>query len=235
MVRFGEFGEAVVTEEQDRGQRIVEFSEDPLSICSRVGRLPLPPYIRRAVEESDIERYQTVYSEPVGSVAAPTAGLHFSDNLLDKIRGKGVEIVRLTLHIGWGTFRPVTAEEVRHHSVEEEWYSIDGQTADAVRRLRGRKGKLVAVGTTTTRALESWWRDTSGNLAPISGWTDLFIHPPYGFNLVDKLITNFHLPRSSLLMLVSAFADRESILVCYREAIDRRYRFYSYGDAMMIL
>jgi S-adenosylmethionine:tRNA ribosyltransferase-isomerase len=234
-VRFGSHGEAVVVEELERGERIAEFSDDPLRICEKAGQLPLPPYIRRQAEATDLDRYQTVYSDSPGSVAAPTAGLHFTEELLNEIRRKGVEIVKLTLHIGWGTFRPVTVEEARHHTVEEEWYSIDESVANAVRKLRKRGGNIVTVGTTTTRALESWWRDTSGELESISGWTDLFIHPPYSFNLVDKLITNFHLPRSSLLMLVSAFADRESVLRCYGEAIDRRYRFYSYGDAMLIL
>lgn len=234
-VRFGELAEAVVVEELDRGERIAEFSDDPLSICERAGELPLPPYIRRPAEKSDLERYQTVYGSRVGSVAAPTAGLHFTDELLERIHRKGVELVKLTLHIGWGTFRPVTAAEVRSHRVEEEWYSIDQRTAAAIRELRQNRKRMVVVGTTTTRALESWWRDTRGELGPASGWTDLFIYPPYSFNLVDKLLTNFHLPRSSLLMLVSAFADRESILDCYREAVEKRYRFYSYGDAMLIL
>ncbi|MCK4656455.1 MAG: tRNA preQ1(34) S-adenosylmethionine ribosyltransferase-isomerase QueA [candidate division Zixibacteria bacterium] len=234
-VHFGDYGNALVVEELDGAERIVEFSDDPLVICENAGQLPLPPYIKRQAEESDLQRYQTVYSDPVGSVAAPTAGLHFTDGLLDAIRHKGVEIVKLTLHIGWGTFRPVAVEEVRKHSVEQEWYSVDRQTADSLRRLHEAGKTLVVVGTTTTRALESWWRDTSARLGPSSGWTDLFIYPPYRFNLVDKLVTNFHLPKSSLLMLVSAFASRESILDCYREAVDRHYRFYSYGDAMLIL
>ncbi len=234
-IRFGDHGEAVVAEELDRGERIAEFSDDPLKICEHIGELPLPPYIKRTAEESDLERYQTVYGDPVGSVAAPTAGLHFTEELLERIRQKGVELVRLTLHVGWGTFRPVTADEVRNHRVEEEWYSIDEHTATAIRRLRQSRKSMVVVGTTTTRALESWWRDTKGELGPMSGWTNLFIYPPHSFNLVDKLLTNFHLPRSSLLMLVSAFADRKGILECYGEAIEKRYRFYSYGDAMLIL
>lgn len=234
-IHFGKYGYAVVVEVLDGAERIVEFSDDPLVICENAGQLPLPPYIKRQAEESDLQRYQTVYSDPVGSVAAPTAGLHFTDELLDAIRQKGVEIVKLTLHIGWGTFRPVAVEDVKDHCVEQEWYSIDRQTADALRRLRENGKSFVVIGTTTTRALESWWRDTSGKLEPASGWTDLFIYPPYRFNLVDKLVTNFHLPKSSLLMLVSAFASRESILECYRKAVDGHYRFYSYGDAMLIL
>ena len=234
-VRFGDYGEAFVVDELERGERIVEFSDDPLIICENAGELPLPPYLKRLAEESDLTRYQTVYSDPIGSVAAPTAGLHFSEGLLNEIRRKGIEIIKLTLHVGWGTFRPVTAEDVHNHRVEKEWYSVDIGTADRIRKIRREGGNLVIVGTTTTRALESWWRDTNGKLEPASGWTDLFIYPPYKFNLVDKLVTNFHLPKSSLLMLVSAFAGRENILDCYMEAIKRDYRFYSYGDAMLIL
>ncbi|MBU1319275.1 MAG: tRNA preQ1(34) S-adenosylmethionine ribosyltransferase-isomerase QueA [candidate division Zixibacteria bacterium] len=234
-VRFGESGEAVVIEDLQSGERVVQFSEDPLGICEQIGELPLPPYFKRSAEESDLVRYQTVYSKHLGSVAAPTAGLHFTEGLLDRISETGVELVKLTLHVGWGTFRPVTAQEANDHRVEEEWYSVDAKAAAQIRRTRDNGGRMVVVGTTSTRALESWWRDTSGELYASSGLTDLFIYPPYRFNLVDKLVTNFHLPRSSLLMLVSALAGRENILRCYGEAVSRDYRFYSYGDAMLIL
>ncbi len=231
-VALDDLSEARVVEERQGGIRIVEFSRGPFDICNRLGELPLPPYLKRRPESSDIRRYQTVYSKEIGSVAAPTAGLHFSRGLLQRIGSLGVEIVEITLHVGWGTFKPVTANEAQNHRVESEWYSIGDRPAD---QLRHRHGRLFAIGTTTTRALESWWRDTSGRLEPTSGHTDLFIYPPYRFNLVDKLVTNFHLPKSSLLMLVSAFAGREEILKCYREAVRQEYRFYSYGDAMLIL
>lgn len=234
-VIFGDKAEAAIVEDLSGGERIAEFSDDPITICDKLGEMPLPPYLRRQAEESDLTRYQTVYSDPTGSVAAPTAGLHFSDELLDEIRAAGVKIIRLTLHVGWGTFRPVAVDNVQDHSVEREWYSIDDETAEAIANVRRERGRLFVIGTTTTRALESWWRDTSGKLNPTSGWTDLFIYPPYRFNLVDKLVTNFHLPKSSLLMLVSAFAGRENMLRCYEEAVAERYRFYSYGDAMLIL
>lgn len=234
-VRFGEVAEAAVVEELAGGERIVEFSDDPLSICEKIGELPLPPYIKRTADESDLERYQTVYSDPFGSVAAPTAGLHFTDELLGQIQAADVELIKLTLHIGWGTFRPVTVQEAVDHRVEEEWYSVNEHAAGQIHRAREQTRRIFVVGTTSTRALESWWRDTEGKLYPYSGMTDLFIFPPYSFNLVDKLVTNFHLPRSSLLMLVSAFAGRENVLRCYREAVSAEYRFYSYGDAMLIL
>jgi len=234
LVHFGQHT-AEVVEEFPGGERLAEFSIDPLEVCREVGEMPLPPYLRRKAEKSDLKRYQTVYSSSDGSVAAPTAGLHFSRDLMSEISNKGVSVVEVTLHVGWGTFRPVTAEEVRDHRVEEEWYSIDSATADAIRIARNAGRRIFVVGTTTTRALESWWLATSGRLTPFSGITDLFIYPPYDFNLVDKLVTNFHLPKSSLLMLVSAFAGRENILSCYREAVERKYRFYSYGDAMLLL
>ncbi len=235
VIEFGGSGAATVTEELKGGERILEFSEDPLAICEAIGELPLPPYIKRKPVESDLVRYQTVYSNPVGSVAAPTAGLHFTDELLNDIRDQGVEVVKLTLHVGWGTFKPVSTDKAEDHSVEQEWYSVNAATARQIVETRRRKSRIFVVGTTSTRALESWYRDTSGTLVPASGFTDLFIYPPYKFNLVDKLVTNFHLPKSSLLMLVSAFAGRKNMLRCYRQAVKHRYRFYSYGDAMLIL
>ncbi len=234
-ILFDDGASARVIEEVDGGERIVEFSDDPLNICDRIGELPLPPYIKRTADVSDLTRYQTVYSDPVGSVAAPTAGLHFTDQMLDEIRESGIELIHITLHVGWGTFKPVAVDEIEDHSVEREWYTVSSEAAERITRLRSGNNNLVAVGTTTTRALESWYRDTLGELTAYSGETDLFIHPPYRFNLVDKLVTNFHLPRSSLLMLVSAFAGHEDILRCYHEAVEREYRFFSYGDAMMLL
>ncbi len=234
-ILFDDGSAAHVIEETSGGERIVEFTDEPLNICDRIGELPLPPYIKRNADDSDLARYQTVYSDPVGSVAAPTAGLHFSNDMLNGIQILGIEIIRITLHVGWGTFKPVAVDEVEDHSVEREWYTVNSESAASISHHRNGKGRLFVVGTTTTRALESWYRDTSGRLTAYSGETDLFIRPPYQFNLVDKLVTNFHLPRSSLLMLVSAFAGRENILRCYREAVEKEYRFYSYGDAMLLL
>jgi S-adenosylmethionine:tRNA ribosyltransferase-isomerase len=234
-IDFGRDGSAVIVEELDAGERVAEFSSDPTLICERAGRLPLPPYISRDAEDSDLDRYQTVYSEPVGSVAAPTAGLHFTRDLLSEIEARGVKISRITLHIGWGTFKPVATEKVEDHVVESEWYSVDSKAASAIREARSRNQTVFVIGTTTTRAIESWWGATKGSMEPYSGVTDLFINPGYRFNLVDKLVTNFHLPKSSLLMLVSAFAGRIEVLRCYKEAIDLRYRFYSYGDAMLLI
>jgi S-adenosylmethionine:tRNA ribosyltransferase-isomerase len=195
----------------------------------RHGAMPLPPYIRRANVVSDRERYQTVYAEEEGSVAAPTAGLHFTDELLGKIGAAGVELCRVTLHVGPGTFQPVRVEEVDEHRMEGERYSVPAETARAIARAQGEGRPVLAVGTTVVRTLES----TGG--APGEGRTELFIRPGHRFRVVDRMLTNFHLPRSTLLMLVSALAGRERVLEAYAEAVQQRYRFYSYGDAMLIL
>ncbi|MEN8375827.1 MAG: tRNA preQ1(34) S-adenosylmethionine ribosyltransferase-isomerase QueA [Gemmatimonadota bacterium] len=200
----------------------------------RHGRVPLPPYLEREAEPADRERYQTVYARALGSVAAPTAGLHFTRTLLDRLRERGVRIGRLTLHVGVGTFRPVDTDDPALHALHAEWYDIPPATAALAEDVRARGGSVWAVGTTGVRALEAA-ADDSGRLTRLSGWTDLFIRPGYAFRAVDRLLTNFHLPRSTLLMLVAAFGGHEPVMNAYREAIARDYRFYSYGDAMAVL
>lgn len=218
------------------GKREVEFHADGdlAAALERLGQVPLPPYIEREPDERDRERYQTVYATVPGAVAAPTAGLHFTEALLERARGNGIGIARVVLHVGLGTFRPVVAEEPAEHEMEEERYEVSPEAADAINRTRAAGGRIVAVGTTSVRVLESV-ADRSGSMHAVAGATSLFILPPHEFRCTDALITNFHLPRSTLLMLVSAFAGRENVLAAYREAVRERYRFYSYGDAMLIL
>ncbi|HKE47995.1 MAG TPA: tRNA preQ1(34) S-adenosylmethionine ribosyltransferase-isomerase QueA [Rhodanobacteraceae bacterium] len=199
----------------------------------RLGRMPLPPYIERSAEAADDERYQTVYAREAGAVAAPTAGLHFDMPLLDALRARGVDSAYVTLHVGAGTFQPVRAERIENHVMHREWLNVGAELVERVRRTRDRGGRVVAVGTTVVRALESATR--GGVLAPFAGETQIFIFPGYRVTSVDALITNFHLPESTLLMLVSAFAGRERMLVAYAHAVAERYRFFSYGDAMLIL
>jgi len=201
----------------------------------RVGHVPLPPYIKRDDEHADKERYQTVYARDRGSVAAPTAGLHFTAAQLDALAARGVERADITLHVGYGTFKPVKVEDVEEHVVDAERYAVSPETAAALTRARREGRRIVAVGTTTVRGLESLTLTPDGEVLSGSGETTLFIRPGHRFQLVDAMITNFHLPRSSLLMLVSAFAGREGVLAAYREAVAERYRFYSYGDAMLIV
>ncbi|MFV1986937.1 MAG: tRNA preQ1(34) S-adenosylmethionine ribosyltransferase-isomerase QueA [Gemmatimonadota bacterium] len=217
------------------GSRTVRLAGDgdPWDMIRRHGHVPLPPYIERPDDEKDRARYQTVYAEPTGSVAAPTAGLHFTRGLLDEIVRRGVRVVELTLHVGIGTFRPVEAERVEDHRVQPETYRFSERAARALNDARAAGGRVWAVGTTSCRVLETVC-DESGRYLPGSGATDLFLHPPYRFRGVDALLTNFHLPRSSLLMLVSAFAGTERTFEAYRHAVSERYRFYSYGDAMVI-
>lgn len=200
----------------------------------RLGHIPLPPYIKRDDSASDRERYQTVYARARGSIAAPTAGLHFTDELLVELTAHGIERAELTLHVGYGTFKPVRADRVEDHAVDPEAFTVDDDTAAALTRAVREGRRIIAVGTTTTRALESLTLENDGRVVPQSGATQLFIHPGHQFRLVQGLITNFHLPRSSLLMLVAAFAGRERVLAAYRHAVAQRYRFYSYGDAMAI-
>ena len=204
------------------------------SVVDRIGHVPLPPSIRRDDQPSDRERYQTVYARDRGSVAAPTAGLHFTQPLLAELAARGVQRASVTLHVGYGTFKPVRVERVEDHEVDPETFSVSGAAADALTRARLEQRRIIAVGTTTARALESLMVDDSGRVAPASGVTRLFLRPGHRFRLVDGLITNFHLPRSSLLMLVSALGGREAVLAAYREAVTKGYRFYSYGDAMLI-
>ena len=204
------------------------------TLLDRIGRIPLPPYIKRSDSKDDRTFYQTVYASQKGAVAAPTAGLHFSESLLEKLRKKGVKIVAITLHVSYGTFLPVRVSDIRDHRIHSEWYFIGKQTADVINREKAKGNRIVAIGTTCVRTLE-YASNQSGVVAHGSGNCDLFIYPGYGFNVVDAMITNFHLPKSTLLMLVSAFAGRETVLKAYEAAIRERYRFFSYGDAMLIV
>lgn len=221
------------------GRRTIRlWTEDGTSVAAavdRIGHVPLPPYIKRADAARDRDRYQTVYARERGSVAAPTAGLHFTGTLLDALAQRGVEHTEVTLHVGYGTFEPVRTTRVEDHVVDPERFSVSSHAADALTRARREGRRVIAVGTTTARTLESLTVGEDGRIEPASGETRLFIHPGHAFRLVDGLITNFHLPRSSLLMLVAAFAGRDAVLGAYREAVARGYRFYSYGDAMLIL
>ncbi len=233
-VEVGEGFEVKILDSESDGTRVVRLVGDasPWELIERFGHIPLPPYIKRPDDADDRERYQTVYARSVGSVAAPTAGLHFSPEILAGIEERGARVVKITLHVGFGTFRPVSAELVEGHSVSPEAYRIDAAAADRLNATRDVGGRVWAVGTTTCRVLETV--TTSGRYQPGVGWTDLFIRPPHEFRGVDALVTNFHLPRSSLLMLVAAFAGRELVSRAYAHAIEAGYRFYSYGDAMVI-
>jgi len=210
----------------------LEFSEDVLPLLDRVGHMPLPPYIDRPDEDADRERYQTVYAQRAGAVAAPTAGLHFDAQLLASLRDKGVESAFVTLHVGAGTFQPVRVERIEEHHMHREWLEVSQGVVDAVAACRARGGRVVAVGTTSVRSLESAARD--GVLKAFSGDTDIFLYPGKSFHVVDALVTNFHLPESTLLMLVSAFAGYPETMAAYAEAVAKGYRFFSYGDAMFI-
>lgn len=216
------------------GNRIVQFHYEGifLEILESLGKMPLPPYIKE--ELNDPERYQTVYSKELGSAAAPTAGLHFTKELLKQLEDMGVTVKYVTLHVGLGTFRPVKEDEIEDHEMHSEFCIIPQDTADAVNRTHANGGRVIAVGTTSCRTLESF-TDEDGLLQPKSGWTDIFIYPGYKFKCIDALITNFHLPESTLIMLVSALAGRENILNAYKTAVNERYRFFSFGDAMFIL
>ena len=210
----------------------LEFNGDVLDILDRIGHMPLPPYIDRADTDEDRSRYQTVYADQPGAVAAPTAGLHFDDQLLDAIRNKGVDIAFVTLHVGAGTFQPVRVDNICDHQMHSEWLQVSQEVCDKVLATKKAGGRVVAVGTTSVRCLETAASD--GEIAPFEGETDIFIYPGYQFRVVDALLTNFHLPESTLIMLVSALAGRENILNAYNEAVNQRYRFFSYGDAMFI-
>lgn len=225
---------ATVREVKEDGNRVVEFHYDGifLEVLERLGKMPLPPYIK--AELADQERYQTVYSREVGSAAAPTAGLHFTTELLEKIRQKGVKTAFVTLHVGLGTFRPVKAEEISEHHMHSELCMIGEETAKILNETKRSGGRIICVGTTSCRTLESLVND-DGTFEAKSKWTEIFIFPGYTFKAMDGLITNFHLPESTLVMLVSAFAGRENVLNAYNEAVKERYRFFSFGDAMCIL
>lgn len=210
----------------------LRFAGPLSSVLDSFGSIPLPPYIRRAAVPADRERYQTVYAGDAGSVAAPTAGLHFTEEVLEAVRGKGVGLARVTLHVGYGTFAPIRSEDIRDHVIHAEWLRLSEETARAVNGTKARGGRVVAVGTTSVRALEAACQN--GEMKPFEGLCDLYIMPGHRFRAVDAMVTNFHLPCSSLLVLVSAFAGRERILEAYAEAVRTGYRFYSYGDAMFI-
>jgi len=225
---------AEIIEKDPSGRHRLRFSEPVEPHLDRLGHVPLPPYIHRPDDTADRERYQTVYARQPGAIAAPTAGLHFSEDLLEEIRAAGIETATVTLHVGLGTFKPVTAERIADHRMERERWEIPESTAEAIRRTHARGGRVVAVGTTVVRTLESAAIAGGGEIAAGSGSTELFITPGFQFQVVDALMTNFHLPQSTLLMLVSAFAGRERVLAAYAEAVREGYRFYSYGDAMLV-
>ena len=229
-----------------------------MDVLEKLGSMPLPPYIERESGEDDKDRYQTVYAKNEGSVACPTAGLHFTPQLLSEIKDMGVDIAEVTLHVGLGTFRPVKVSDISEHHMHSEWFEVTQDACDRINHARETGGRIICVGTTSVRTLESAAKllnlnsvDNTGNvtggddvkadvssnnkLSPVSGWTDIFIYPGYEFKLVDGLITNFHLPESTLIMLVSAFAGRENVLNAYRIAVEERYRFFSFGDAMILI
>ncbi|MFV0527958.1 MAG: tRNA preQ1(34) S-adenosylmethionine ribosyltransferase-isomerase QueA [Lachnospiraceae bacterium] len=232
------FGEGLLTGEitdiVEEGNRLVRFSYEGIfeEILDQLGEMPLPPYITHKLQ--DKQRYQTVYAKHDGSAAAPTAGLHFTQELLEEIKAKGIQIEFVTLHVGLGTFRPVKVEDVTAHHMHEEFYCIDQSTADRINEAKKQGGRIIAVGTTSCRTLESA-TDANGILQAGSSWTGIFIYPGYQFKLTDGLVTNFHLPESTLLMLVSAFSNKELMLKAYKTAVEERYRFFSFGDAMLLI
>lgn len=225
---------ATVTEELEHGGRIVRFDYQGifLEVLESLGEMPLPPYIHEKLE--DRERYQTVYAKENGSAAAPTAGLHFTEELLDKIAAKGVKLVYLTLHVGLGTFRPVSVDNLEEHEMHSEFYSLSEEAAETLRQVKANGHRIIAVGTTSIRTLETIGSKFDGQIQADSGWTNIFIKPGYQWKIVDAFSTNFHLPKSTLVMLVSAFAGRQLTLQAYEHAITERYRFFSFGDAMFI-
>ena len=218
----------------EEGNRLIQFEYEGIfeEILDRLGEMPLPPYITHKLKDKN--RYQTVYAKHEGSAAAPTAGLHFTEELLEKIQSMGVRIAHVTLHVGLGTFRPVKVEEVTEHHMHSEFYVVEEEQAALINQTRKQGGRVIAVGTTSCRTLESAASE-DGTLKAGSGWTDIFIYPGYRFKILDGLITNFHLPESTLIMLVSAFAGKEHVLAAYEEAVREKYRFFSFGDAMIIL
>ena len=231
------FGDGLLTGEVvdivDEGNRLIRFEYEGIfeEILDQLGQMPLPPYITHQLKDKD--RYNTVYAEHPGSAAAPTAGLHFTPELLEKIKNKGVDIAHVTLHVGLGTFRPVKVDDVENHHMHSEFYMIDETAAEKINRAKENGKRVICVGTTSCRTIESA-ADENGRLKACSGWTDIFIYPGYQFKILDALITNFHLPESTLVMLVSALAGREHVLAAYEEAVKERYRFFSFGDAMFI-
>ncbi|PSO40409.1 tRNA preQ1(34) S-adenosylmethionine ribosyltransferase-isomerase QueA [Listeria monocytogenes] len=234
-ITFGDGAlKAICLEELEHGGRILEFSYEGIfyEVLEQLGEMPLPPYIKEQLADQD--RYQTVYGKENGSAAAPTAGLHFTEDLLAKISAKGVEIIFVTLHVGLGTFRPVDVEDTTNHKMHSEFYRLTEESAERINKIKAQGGKVVAVGTTSIRTLETIASRHDGKLVAESGWTEVFISPGYTFQAVDALITNFHLPKSTLIMLVSALSDRTKILAAYNHAVEEQYRFFSFGDAMFI-
>lgn len=233
VIVFDERLKGTVTDKTDFGGRIIKFECTGVfdEVIQEIGEMPLPPYIHEKLEDKD--RYQTVYAKEKGSAAAPTAGLHFTPELLEKIKAKGVELEFVTLHVGLGTFRPVSADSIEDHQMHSEFYVVHKDTADCINAAKAAGRRIVAVGTTSVRTLESASTE-EGVLQATSGWTQIFIYPGYKFKMVDALVTNFHLPQSTLLMLISALAGREHCLAAYEEAVRERYRFFSFGDAMFI-
>lgn len=225
---------ATVTGEKEDGIRMIEFHYDGIfmEILERLGETPLPPYIKEKLDDPD--RYQTVYAKENGSAAAPTAGLHWTKDLLQKVQDKGVKLVYLTLHVGLGTFRPVEEDNIEDHKMHSEFYRLDEDAAKTLNDVRNNGGRIIATGTTSIRTLETIGTKFNGEIKPDSGWTDIFIKPGYQWKVVDAFITNFHLPKSTLVMLVAAFTGRDMILNAYQHAIEERYRFFSFGDAMFI-
>ena len=232
------FGDGRLTAEctgiLEQGGRMFKFRYAGIfyEILDTLGQMPLPPYITETLD--DQARYQTVFAKERGSAAAPTAGLHFTKELLDRFREKGVDIAFITLHVGLGTFRPVSADSIEDHTMHSEYYQVTEQTADAINKAKEQGGRVIAVGTTSARTLETIATANQGKIVPSSGWTSIFIYPGYEFSILDGLLTNFHLPKSTLLMLISALSMRENILAAYKQAVDESYRFFSFGDAMFI-
>lgn len=226
--------EAEILDIVEGGNRIVKFYYEGIfeEVLDKLGNMPLPPYITKTLE--DKERYQTVFSMHDGSAAAPTAGLHFTSELLEEIQRMGVNLAYITLHVGLGTFRPVKVDNILEHTMHSEYFDVSSEAAEIINKTKHDGGKIICVGTTSTRTLESL-ADLNGKIEPTSGWTDIFIYPGYKFKVVDTLITNFHLPESTLLMLVSALAGRENVISAYNEAVKEKYRFFSFGDAMLII
>lgn len=226
---------ATCTGIKEHGGRILAFTYDGIfyEVLDELGEMPLPPYIKEQLSEK--ERYQTVFAKEEGSAAAPTAGLHFTTELLDEIRAMGVKIAFITLHVGLGTFRPVSVHNIDDHEMHSEFYHMTKETADLLNSVKMNNKKIISVGTTSTRTLETIARDNDGKFVESTGWTDIFIYPPYEFKAIDGLITNFHLPKSTLIMLVSSLTNRETTLKVYKEAVKERYRFFSFGDAMLII
>ena len=233
------FGEghltAICTGTSDHGGRVLDFKYEGIfyEVLDQLGEMPLPPYIKEQLDDRD--RYQTVYAREPGSAAAPTAGLHFTEPLLEEIKEMGVHITFITLHVGLGTFRPVSVDDVLEHDMHSEFYTVTDETARLLNKVRSKGGRIVTVGTTSTRTLETIASQNDGQFTEGSGWTSIFIYPGYDFKAIDGMITNFHLPKSTLIMLVSALAGRENILHAYNTAVEERYRFFSFGDAMFII